>query len=85
MQVLHGLEEDKEKCDGCRPLLGDNVPTSKRAFWECLEAAKLKSVEHVQCGTNRLCYAFNVRHARTVIMAFYDVILLLQVLRYTTS
>ncbi len=35
MQVLYGLEEEgKEKSDDSQPLLGDNVPTSERAFWD---------------------------------------------------
>ena len=42
VQVLYGLEEEgKEKSDDSRPLLGDNVPTSERAFWDIFGGSKL--------------------------------------------
>ncbi|XP_064402757.1 WD repeat-containing protein 75-like isoform X3 [Halichondria panicea] len=43
-QVLYGLEEEgKEKSDDSRPLLGDNVPTSERAFWDIFGGSKLQN------------------------------------------
>ncbi len=43
-QVLYGLEEEgKEKSDDSRPLLGDNVPTSERTFWDIFGGSKLQN------------------------------------------
>ncbi|XP_064402790.1 uncharacterized protein LOC135348489 [Halichondria panicea] len=41
---LYGQEkEGKEKSDGSRLLLGDNVPTSERAFWDIFGGSKLQN------------------------------------------
>ncbi len=44
VHVLYGLEEEcKEKSDASRPLLGDNVPTSEREFWDIFGGSKLQN------------------------------------------
>ena len=60
VQVLYGLEEEgKEKSDDSRPLLGDNVPTSERAFWDIFGGSKLQNRGQCQCQcvANRHCLA----------------------------
>ncbi len=61
VQVLYGLEEEgKEKSDDSRPLLGDNVPTSERAFWDIFGGSKLQNRGQCQCVANRhlLCITY---------------------------
>ncbi len=83
-------EEGKEKSDDSRPLLGDNVPMSERAFWDIFVGRKLQNRGQYivsQVCDNRLCCAFNSRLPLPMRAFYYNyiVLLLLQVLQYTTS